>query len=268
MWGACPAHAADRAQGLFETSTTAGCGARGRGRPRAASVPPRSVRARALPSPAACAPSRRGTRLLNRVAVDPERHVVEEHAAVHLRHVDAALDAVGERVERADQIAPIDAQVEREVVAGAGRNAHERQPVRGAAAATTASDPSPPAMPSASAPPCHGVHDQRCEASPGAVTHIDASLARPLHKAGARRLAATRPRVDEQHRPSRPFRSVPTGTIIATDAGGASWRGSCGGWVVAEHENVGSASQPPRRTARRRSPPARRTTRPRPRRGA
>ncbi len=69
-------------------------------------------------------------RLPNRVAVDPERDVVEEEAAVHLRHVDPALDAVGERVERADQIVAIDAEVEREVVAGAGGNADERKPVR------------------------------------------------------------------------------------------------------------------------------------------
>ena len=41
-------------------------------------------------------------RLLNRVAVDPERDVVEKQAAVHLRHVDDALDSVGERFERTD----------------------------------------------------------------------------------------------------------------------------------------------------------------------
>ena len=44
-------------------------------------------------------------RLPNGVAVDPERDVVEEEAAVHLGHVDPALDAVGEGVERADQVA-------------------------------------------------------------------------------------------------------------------------------------------------------------------
>ena len=68
-------------------------------------------------------------RLPNRVAVDPEGDVVEEEAAVHLRHVDPALDAVGERVERADQIVAIEAEVEREVVAGAGGNADERKSV-------------------------------------------------------------------------------------------------------------------------------------------
>ena len=68
-------------------------------------------------------------RLPNGVAVDAERDVVEEEASVHLRHVDSPLDAVCERVERADQIVSIDADVEREVVAGAGGNADERKTV-------------------------------------------------------------------------------------------------------------------------------------------
>jgi hypothetical protein len=68
-------------------------------------------------------------RLPNRVAVDPERDVVEKQAAVHLRDVDHALDSVGERVERADQLVAVDAEVEREMVAGAGGNADEGKPV-------------------------------------------------------------------------------------------------------------------------------------------
>ncbi len=69
-------------------------------------------------------------RLSNRVAVDPERDVVEEEAAVHLRDVDPALDTVAERVERADHVVSIDPEVEREVVARPGRDADEREPVR------------------------------------------------------------------------------------------------------------------------------------------
>ena len=52
---------------------------------------------------------------------------MRNEAAVHLRHVDPAFDAVGERVERPDQIMPIDAEVEREVVARAGGNVDERK---------------------------------------------------------------------------------------------------------------------------------------------
>jgi hypothetical protein len=68
-------------------------------------------------------------RLLNRVAVDPERDVVEKQAAVHLRHVDDALNSIGERVERTDQVVAVAAEIEREVVAGAGGNADEGKPV-------------------------------------------------------------------------------------------------------------------------------------------
>src|SRR5512132_231857 len=48
-------------------------------------------------------------RLPNRVSVDPERRVVEKDAAVYFRRVDPALDAVGERIERAEQVAAINA---------------------------------------------------------------------------------------------------------------------------------------------------------------
>ena len=64
---------------------------------------------------------------LDRVGVEPERDVVDEHAPVDLGQVDAALAAVDERVERADDVVAIDAEVEREVVACARRHARVRQ---------------------------------------------------------------------------------------------------------------------------------------------
>ena len=73
-------------------------------RRRAAPAPPRSGRAPPRPSPAACGPWRRGSRVLDRLAVDPERDVVEEQAPVDLGDVDPALDPVGEGVERADRV--------------------------------------------------------------------------------------------------------------------------------------------------------------------
>ena len=68
--------------------------------------------------------------LANGITVDPQRSVVEERAAVHLGHVDLALDPAGERVESADQVVPVHAQVKREVVVRPGRNAHKRNAVR------------------------------------------------------------------------------------------------------------------------------------------
>jgi hypothetical protein len=47
----------------------------------------------------------------DRFAVDPERDVVEKQAAVHFRHVDQALDPVGERIERAEHIMRIQPEI-------------------------------------------------------------------------------------------------------------------------------------------------------------
>ena len=68
---------------------------------------------------------------LDGLGVEPERHVVHEHAAVDLGEVDPALPTVDERVERAHDIVPVDAEVEREVVAGTRWDAGERQIVLG-----------------------------------------------------------------------------------------------------------------------------------------
>ena len=60
---------------------------------------------------------------LHRLGVEAERDVVDEHAPVDLGEVDGALAAVDERVERADDVVAVDAEVEREVVARAGGDA-------------------------------------------------------------------------------------------------------------------------------------------------
>ena len=60
--------------------------------------------------------------------VNAERDVVQEQAAVGATDVDAALLAVHESVERTDWVVAVEADVAREVVACAERDAHERQP--------------------------------------------------------------------------------------------------------------------------------------------
>jgi hypothetical protein len=67
--------------------------------------------------------------LVHRVGVDAERHVVQKQPPVDLPDVDPPLDAVREGVERPDQVAPVDPEVEREVVSRTGRNADERDVV-------------------------------------------------------------------------------------------------------------------------------------------
>ena len=89
----------------------------------------------------------------NRLGVDPERDVVEKEVAAHLADIDPALDAVAESVKAGDWIGRIQPEVSGEVVAGPRRHANERQVTRQRAVATGASDPSPPATASASAPP-------------------------------------------------------------------------------------------------------------------
>ena len=126
-------------------------------------------------------------RLPNRVAVDPERDVVEEEAAVHLRHVDPALDAVGEGVERADQVVAVDADVEREVVAGAGGNADERKVVRESGRGHDGERPVAAGGAERVRAARHRVVDERREVVVRAQDdHVDAALARPLGEPGAR----------------------------------------------------------------------------------
>ena len=60
---------------------------------------------------------------LDDLGVDAERGVVDEHAVVDAREIDAPLDAVGERVERAHDVVAVEAEVEREVVARSRRDA-------------------------------------------------------------------------------------------------------------------------------------------------
>ena len=68
---------------------------------------------------------------LDGLGVEAERDVVDEYAPVDLGEVDGALAAVDERVQRADDVVAVDAEVEREVVARAGRYARVRQAALG-----------------------------------------------------------------------------------------------------------------------------------------
>ena len=60
---------------------------------------------------------------LDRLRVEAERDVVDEHAPVDLGEVDPPLATVDERVQRTDDIVAVDAEVEREVVARPRRDA-------------------------------------------------------------------------------------------------------------------------------------------------
>ena len=141
---------------------------------------------------------------LDGLGVEPERDVVDEHAAVDLGQVDGSLAAVDERIEGADDVVAVDAEVEREVVARAGGHARVGQPVLGGdrrddrlrAVAAGHREPVGAAL--------HGPANERLEVLAGLqLDRLDPARACLVGEREALRLAATRARVEEQHRPAR-----------------------------------------------------------------
>ncbi len=61
--------------------------------------------------------------------VGAEGHVVDKGPSADESEVDAQFDAVGERVQAGRRVVPVQAEVQREVVAGAGRDDHEGEAV-------------------------------------------------------------------------------------------------------------------------------------------
>ena len=172
-------------------------------------------------------------RLADRVAVEAERHVVEEHAAIHLRHVDPALDAVGERVERADQIVAVNAKVEREVVAGAGGNADERKPMRECGCRDDGERPVAAGDAERVRAPRHSLVDQPCKRlsfRPATITSIPRSRARSARPA---RVALPPPDPGLTKSTGRRGGSAACQPerLVRSDVAGASGEGcSMGGW--------------------------------------
>jgi hypothetical protein len=149
-------------------------------------------------------------RPLDRIAVDAERDIVEEQPAVYLCHVDPALDPVAESVERAAHVMAVYPNVEREVVARPGGNAHERELVRGGRGGH---DYQRPITPSHSEDICalgrRGL-SERCQAvARGQDDNFDALLSRSLNEPVARGGTPAGPRIDKQHRLSRTARGPP-----------------------------------------------------------
>ena len=80
---------------------------------------------------ASSAASRPGSPRAGRPRRRAERGVVDEDAAVDLGEVDRRSPPVDEGVEGADDVVAVDPEIEREVVAGTGRDAREGQVVLG-----------------------------------------------------------------------------------------------------------------------------------------
>jgi hypothetical protein len=152
-------------------------------------------------------------RLLDRVAVDAERDVVEEQAPINLGHVDPALDPVAERVERARDVIPVHSRVEGEVIARPGRDTDKRKLVRGR---DSGHDREGTVTASHSEGIC--AVGNRCSGQRSQTLardhddNLDILLARPLNDPIACSRPPARPGIDEQHRPPRAFDRAPAAT--------------------------------------------------------
>ena len=69
--------------------------------------------------------------MLDGLGIETERDVVDEHTTVDLGEVNDPLAAVDERVQGADDVVAVDAEIEREVVARTGRYARVGQAALG-----------------------------------------------------------------------------------------------------------------------------------------
>ena len=180
-------------------------------------------------------------RLLDRIAVDAKRDVVEEQPAVHLGHVDPALNPVTECVERAGHVMPVHPDVEREVVARPGRNANERKLVRGGG---SGHDSERPVTTSHSEGICTAGYcclRERCQVlARSQDDNLDTLLARPLNDPVARGRTPTRPGIDAMKTSDAVTSSSGLGNFLADgwERGGFVVLGACAKAVVQAAEEA------------------------------
>lgn len=146
---------------------------------------------------------------LHDVRVHPEGHRVDEHPVRHLAQIDRQFLAVGQGVETAARVGPVEAEIHGEVVAGPGADHQERQTVLGG----DHRDLCLGAVAARHAEQIRALGDrlpgQRGHVEPdGGVEqdHPRAELLRPLDQPEAPHLSAARPGVHDEHGPPRPGR--------------------------------------------------------------
>ncbi len=155
--------------------------------------------------------------LLHDRGVDPQRHVVDEESIADRGVVDSPFDRVPERLHAQPWVVAVDSEVEGEVVAGSGRDQHEREVVLdgdrrhqrlGTIAARHAQ---------AVSPPCHCIPGQLLEIEAlGEHDDLDAEALGQFYQAELLDLAAARPRVAQQDRvPGRVRGHWPRGVELA-----------------------------------------------------
>ncbi len=141
---------------------------------------------------------------LDGLGIEPERDVVHEHAPVDLGQVHGSLAAVHERVEGADDVVAVDAEVEREVVARAGGHARVRQPALGRERRDDRLRAVAAGHRERVGAAIDGPANERLEVVAGLqLDRLDPARACLVGEREALRLPATRARVEEEHRVAR-----------------------------------------------------------------
>ena len=136
---------------------------------------------------------------LDDLGVDAEGHVVDEDPPVHLGQVDAPLDRGVEGVERAEDVVAVEPEVEGEVVAGAGRDADQRDVGGHRHAGHQRLRPVPARHADHVGPPVDRALGELEQVVPGLEDHrLDAASAALLGQREALRLAATGPQVHDE----------------------------------------------------------------------
>jgi hypothetical protein len=146
-----------------------------------------------------------GTLVTDRLRVGAERDVVDEGAAVDRGEID---DAFGrsrrQRVERTEDVLAIDPQIQREVVAGAGRDTRVGQPVLGGDRGDEGLRPVAAGHRQAVGAALHGRPDQLLEILARLEDGgLEPPFARLVGEAGAGGAPVPRTRIDEDDRPGR-----------------------------------------------------------------
>ena len=161
---------------------------------------------------------------LDDTCVDAKRGVVDEDALVERRQVDTPLDPVGERVERADDVVPVETEVEGEVVARAGRDADMGDVMPHGNGGDQRLRAITPRHPDDIGTPSHGVFRELAKVVTGPEEQrFDPAFPRLLQQVEALGLPAARLGIDDQHASLRrlkrscvPVRCPPDGSLIVT----------------------------------------------------
>ena len=141
---------------------------------------------------------------LDRLGVEAERDVVDEYPTVDLGEVHPTLTAINERVQCTDDVVPVNAEIEREVVAGAGGHACVWQPDFG----SDFGNDRLRAVPAGHGEPVRAAVDratyEHLKVFAGLqLDRLDATLTSLLGELEAFRLPATGARIEEEHGLSR-----------------------------------------------------------------